>query len=192
MAVRNHHANWRRHGAALLVAHGAAMIWLGIIILLIVAALGAPLFSVLLGASLLGFYGLYDGEFEVVLSVIPIELYRIVDTPLLVALPLFTFSGYLLSEANTSTRLVNLMQSLFGWLPSGLAIVAFIACAVFTALTGASGLTIVAIGALLLPALKQAGFRRNSILAGHYIWKFGSPAGAFGTADSLRRNRATG
>ena len=88
------------------------MIWLGIIILLIVAALGAPLFSVLLGASLLGFYGLYDGELDVVLSIIPIELYRIVDTPLLVALPLFTFSGYLLSEANTSTRLVNLMQSL--------------------------------------------------------------------------------
>ncbi|HBW99520.1 MAG: C4-dicarboxylate ABC transporter [Gammaproteobacteria bacterium] len=134
------------------------MIWLGIIILLIVAALGAPLFSVLLGASLLGFYGLYDGELDVVLSIIPIELYRIVDTPLLVALPLFTFSGYLLSEANTSTRLVNLMQSLFGWLPSGLAIVAFIACAVFTALTGASGVTIVALGALLLPALKQAGF----------------------------------
>ena len=134
------------------------MIWLGIIILLIMAALGAPLFSVLLGASLLGFYGLYDGELDVVLSIIPIELYRIVDTPLLVALPLFTFSGYLLSEANTSTRLVNLMQSLFGWLPSGLAIVAFIACAVFTALTGASGVTIVALGALLLPALKQAGF----------------------------------
>ena len=133
------------------------MIWLGIIILLIVAALGAPLFSVLLGASLLGFYGLYDGELDVVLSIIPIELYRIVDTPLLVALPLFTFSGYLLSEANTSTRLVNLMQSLFGWLPSGLAIVAFIACAVFTALTGASGVTIVALGARLLPALKQAG-----------------------------------
>ena len=134
------------------------MIWLGIIILLIVAALGAPLFSVLLGASLLGFYGLYDGELDVVLSIIPIELYRIVDTPLLVALPLFTFSGYLLSEANTSTRLVNLMQSLFGWLPSGLAIVAFIACAGVTALTGAAGVTIVALGALLLPALKQAGF----------------------------------
>ena len=50
------------------------------------------------------------------------------------------------------------MQSLFGWLPSGLAIVAFVACAVFTALTGASGVTIVALGALLLPALKQAGF----------------------------------
>ena len=99
---------------------------------------------------------LYSADID--LAIIAIELYRIVDTPLLVALPLFTFSGYLLSESNTSTRLVNLMQSLFGWLPSGLAIVAFIACSIFTALTGASGVTIVALGALLLPALKQAGF----------------------------------
>ena len=129
------------------------MIWLGVILLLAMAAFGAPLFSVLLGAAMLGFYSA-----DIDLAIIAIELYRIVDTPLLVALPLFTFSGYLLSEANTSTRLVNLMQSLFGWLPSGLAIVAFVACAVFTALTGASGVTIVALGALLLPALKQAGF----------------------------------
>lgn len=129
------------------------MIWAGVIAILIMAALGAPLFAVLLAASMLGFYSA-----EIDLAIVAIELYRIVDTPLLVALPLFTFSGYLLGEANTSTRLVNLMQSLFGFLPSGLAIVAFVACAVFTALTGASGVTIVALGALLLPALRQAGF----------------------------------
>ena len=129
------------------------MIWAGIVAILIMAALGAPLFAVLLAASMLGFYSA-----DIDLAIVAIELYRIVDTPLLVALPLFTFSGYLLSEANTSTRLVNLMQSVFGFLPSGLAIVAFVACAVFTALTGASGVTIVALGALLLPALRQAGF----------------------------------
>ena len=129
------------------------MIWAGVIAILIMAALGAPLFAVLLAASMLGFYSA-----DIDLAIVAIELYRIVDTPLLVALPLFTFSGYLLSEANTSTRLVNLMQSVFGFLPSGLAIVAFVACAVFTALTGASGVTIVALGALLLPALRQAGF----------------------------------
>ena len=100
------------------------MIWAGVIAILIMAALGAPLFAVLLAASMLGFYSA-----EIDLAIVAIELYRIVDTPLLVALPLFTFSGYLLSEANTSTRLVNLMQSLFGFLPSGLAIVAFVACA---------------------------------------------------------------
>ena len=129
------------------------MIWLGIFLILAMAALGAPLFAVLMGAAMLGFYSA-----DIDLAIIAIELYRIVDTPLLVALPLFTFSGYLLSESNTSTRLVNLMQSLFGWLPSGLAVVAFVACAIFTALTGASGVTIVALGALLLPALKQAEF----------------------------------
>ncbi|MDP7389206.1 MAG: TRAP transporter large permease subunit [Pseudomonadales bacterium] len=129
------------------------MIWAGIALILLMAALGAPLFAVLLAASMLGFYSA-----DIDLAIVAIELYRIVDTPLLVALPLFTFSGYLLSEANTSMRLVNLMQSLFGFLPSGLAIVAFVACAIFTALTGASGVTIVALGALLLPALRQAGF----------------------------------
>ena len=94
------------------------MIWLGIFLILAMAALGAPLFAVLMGAAMLGFYSA-----DIDLAIIAIELYRIVDTPLLVALPLFTFSGYLLSESNTSTRLVNLMQSLFGWLPSGLAVV---------------------------------------------------------------------
>ena len=129
------------------------MIWAGVILLLVMAALGAPLFAVLMGAAMLGFFSA-----DIDLAIIAIEMYRIVDTPLLVALPLFTFSGYLLSESQTSTRLVNLMQSLFGSLPSGLAIVGFIACAIFTALTGASGVTIVALGALLLPALQQAGF----------------------------------
>ena len=132
------------------------MIWLAVAILILMAVAGAPLFAVLLGGAMLGFYSA-----DIDLAIIAIELYRIVDTPLLVALPLFTFSGYLLSESNTSTRLVNLVQSMFGFLPSGLAIVGFVACAVFTALTGASGVTIVALGALLLPALRQAGFAEN-------------------------------
>lgn len=132
------------------------MIILGLVILIIAALAGAPLFAVLLGGAMLGFLSA-----EIDLAIIAIELYRIVDTPLLVALPLFTFSGYLLSESNTSTRLVNLVQSLFGFLPSGLAVVGFVACAMFTALTGASGVTIVALGALLLPALKSAGFEEK-------------------------------
>ena len=129
------------------------MIVLMVIGLILVALAGAPLFAVLMGAAMVGFYSA-----EIELAIIAIELYRLTDTPLLVALPLFTFSGYILTEANTSTRLVNLVQSLFGFLPSGLAVVGFVACAIFTALTGASGVTIVALGALLLPALKSAGF----------------------------------
>ena len=126
---------------------------LGIVLLLAAALAGAPLIAVLMGAAMLGFLAA-----GIDLAAVPIEVYRIVDTPLLVALPLFTYAGYVLAEAKTSQRLVALVESLFGWLPSGLAIVSFAACALFTALTGASGVTIVALGALLLPALVQAGF----------------------------------
>lgn len=126
---------------------------LGIALLLAAALAGAPLVAVLMGAAMLGFLAA-----GIDLAAVPIEVYRIVDTPLLVALPLFTYAGYVLAEANTSQRLVAVVESFFGWLPSGLAVVSFAACALFTALTGASGVTIVALGALLLPALLQAGF----------------------------------
>lgn len=129
------------------------MIWLGICLVILAALAGAPLFAVLLAGAMLGFLAA-----DIPLAIVAIEVYRIVDTPLLVALPLFTYSGYMLAEAKTSERLVNVVQSMVGGLPSGLAVVGFVACAVFTALTGASGVTIVALGALLLPALNQAGY----------------------------------
>ena len=121
--------------------------------LILLAFLGTPLFAVILAASMTGFY--YLG---IDLSVIAIEIYRIADTPVLLALPLFTFAGYLLSESRSSKRLVRLTEAFFGWMPGGLTIVAFVACALFTAFTGASGVTIVALGALLYPALKEAGY----------------------------------
>lgn len=123
------------------------------LILILLALLGTPLFAVIIGAAMLGFHAI-----EVDLSVIAIEIYRIADTPVLLALPLFTFAGYLLGESNTSERLVRLTRVLLGWVPGGLAIVAFVACAFFTAFTGASGVTIVALGALLYPALLQAEY----------------------------------
>ena len=129
------------------------MIWLGVCLLVLAALSGAPLFAVLLAGAMLGFLAA-----DIPLAIVAIEVYRIVDTPLLVALPLFTYSGYMLAEAKTSERLVNVVQNLVGGLPSGLAVVALIACAVFTAITGASGVTIVALGALLLPALNKAGY----------------------------------
>lgn len=121
--------------------------------ILLAALLGAPLFAVILAATMIGFH-----TQEVPLTAIAIELYRITDTPLLVALPLFTFSGYVLAEGNTSSRIVRLTSAFFGWMPSGLALVALLTCAFFTAFTGASGVTIVAIGALLLPALTKAQY----------------------------------
>ncbi len=124
------------------------------LILILLTIFGTPLFAVILAVAMLGFH--YQG---VNLSVIAIELYRIADTPVLLALPLFTFAGYVLAESRTSHRLVKLTKAFIGGMPGGLAIVAFIACAFFTAFTGASGVTIVALGALLYPALTEAGYR---------------------------------
>ncbi|RZU47585.1 tripartite ATP-independent transporter DctM subunit [Fluviicoccus keumensis] len=121
--------------------------------LVVFALLGAPLFTVLAGAAMLGFW--HD---EIPLTVMGVEIYRIVETPVLLALPLFTYAGYILGEGQTSHRLVRLTRAFLGWLPGGLAIVAFTTCAFFTAFTGASGATIVAMGALLYPALRQAGY----------------------------------
>ena len=130
------------------------ILYISALILILLAILGTPLFVVILAVAMLGFH--YQG---VNLSVIAIEIFRIADTPVLLALPLFTFAGYLLGESRTSQRLVRLTRAFLGWMPGGLAIVAFVACAFFTAFTGASGVTIVALGALLYPALTEAGYR---------------------------------
>lgn len=129
------------------------MIFLGIAVILLAALAGAPIFSVLAAAALLGFH--HD---ETPLTVIGVELYRLVDTPLLLALPLFTLAGYLLGESRTSERLVRLARAALGWMPGGLPVVAFLTCAFLTAFTGASGVTIVALGAMLYPALKMSGY----------------------------------
>ena len=124
-----------------------------LLLIIAMAVLGAPVFVVIMALAMWGFY-----LADIPLQVITIEIYRISDTPLLLALPLFTLAGYLLAESKTSTRLVNITQALLGWMPGGLSIIAFLNCALFTALTGASGVTIVAVGALLYPALKQVGY----------------------------------
>jgi TRAP-type C4-dicarboxylate transport system permease large subunit len=82
-----------------------------------------------------------------------LEIQSIADLPFLAAIPLFTFAGYVLSESEAPKRLVRLTSAMIGWLPGGLALVALAACAFFTAFTGASGVTIIALGAILYPAL---------------------------------------
>ncbi len=126
------------------------------LLLLVMALLGAPLFAIIGASALLGFYSA-----DIDLSVVAIEFYRIAEMPVLLAIPLFTFAGYLLSESNAPKRLVHLTIAFLGWMPGGLALVSLLACAFFTAFTGASGVTIVALGALLYPALTQAGYRDN-------------------------------
>jgi tripartite ATP-independent transporter DctM subunit len=112
------------------------------------AILGTPLFVVISALALLSFYSI-----EIDLSVVIIEMSRLSDTPLLLSLPLFIFAGTLLAESGTPQRLLRLSQVLLGWMPGGLAVVSLMVCAVFTAFTGASGVTIFAIGGLLYPAL---------------------------------------
>ena len=124
------------------------------LLLIALLMLGAPLFAVILAATMLGFYSA-----EIDFTVIAAELYRIANTPLLVALPLFTFAGYVLSECNTSERLLRLTKAWFGWMPYGLAVISLVTCAAFTAFTGASGVTIIALGALLFPVLVKEGYR---------------------------------
>jgi len=121
--------------------------------LVVITLLGAPLFAVIGAGAMVGF------EREGVdLSVVAIEFFGLSETPVLVAIPLFTFAGFLLSAGQAPKRLVRLSQALLGWLPGGLAIISLVACALFTAFTGASGVTIIALGALLYPALSQAGY----------------------------------
>ena len=128
------------------------MILTGLLMLALVL-LGAPLFAVIAAGAMLGFY-----RSGIDLSVVAIEFFGVSEMPVLVAIPLFTFAGFILSESGSARRLVRLSNALLGWLPGGLAIVSLVSCALFTAFTGASGVTIVALGALLYPALSQAGY----------------------------------
>jgi len=122
--------------------------------LLLIALYGAPLFTVILASALFGFY-----RAEIDLQVVAVEVYRLAEMPVLSAIPFFTFAGYLLGESKAPQRLVRITDALLGWMPGGLAIVALCACALFTAFTGASGVTIVALGALLFPALQNSGYK---------------------------------
>ncbi len=115
---------------------------------LILALLGCPLFVVIAALALVAYSGV-----DIDWSVIFIEMSRLAETPMLISLPLFIFAGVLLAESNVATRLVTLSRVLFGWLPGGLAVISLLICAVFTAFTGASGVTIFAVGGLLFPAL---------------------------------------
>jgi C4-dicarboxylate transporter, DctM subunit len=123
------------------------------LVIVLLALLGAPLFILIAGGAMLGYL-----RSDIDLSAIAIEIFGIAEMPILLAIPLFTFAGYVLSESKAPDRLVRVTNALLGWMPGGLAIVAIVACSFFTAFTGASGVTIIALGALLYPALQQSGY----------------------------------
>jgi C4-dicarboxylate transporter, DctM subunit len=126
--------------------------WLGLVI--VATALGGPIFALLGGVAALFF--LRDG---VPIAAIPVETYRLAVSPMLAAIPLFTLTGFLLSESQASQRLLRVFRALFGWAPGGTAIVCAVVCAFFTAFTGGSGVTILALGGLLYGALRKEAYR---------------------------------
>jgi tripartite ATP-independent transporter DctM subunit len=127
-----------------------------VLVLIALIILGLPLFGGILAAAMIGLY-----VSQVELAAIPIDIYRLANAPVLLAVPLFTFAGYLLAEGDTSKRLVRFSKSLLGWLPGGLGVVALVTCAFFTAITGATGVTIIALGGLLFPALISEKYSEN-------------------------------
>lgn len=124
------------------------MITAYLIVLILCAVCGAPLFIIFGGIAITLFSSSGIDPQAVI-----IEMYRLASAPALVAIPLFTFAGFLLAESKSPERLINLYRAIFGWMPGGLAICAFVACAFFTSFNGASGVTIIALGGLLYSLL---------------------------------------
>ncbi|MCI0651482.1 MAG: TRAP transporter large permease subunit [Planctomycetes bacterium] len=129
------------------------------IIVLALTLAGVPLFAVMALSAIFA-QAPQGGD----LQGIVISFYQIAETPLLTTLPLFAFAGYLLADSAAPRRLLRVSNAFLGWLPGGLSVVAIWTCAVVTAMTGASGVTIVAAGGLLVPALVAHGYSEKFAL----------------------------
>lgn len=130
-----------------------------LLFVLIFALIGAPVFAVMAGASQLAWMTHPEESMHNLRFLAPDVLdERFAGSPILVTVPLFTFIGYVMAESRTPERIVRASNAFFGWMPGGLAIVCIFASAFFTTLTGGSAVTIVAIGALLYPALRKRGY----------------------------------
>jgi C4-dicarboxylate transporter DctM subunit len=128
-------------------------------LLLVAAVLGSPVFATLGGAALILFWA--DGQ---PIASMPLDHYRLVVNPSLPMIPLFTLAGYFLAEGGAPRRLVRVCDALFGGLRGGAALVAVIACVFFTSFSGASGVTIIALGGMLMPLLLGSGYAPKSAL----------------------------
>ena len=131
----------------------------GLVALLVAVVLGAPIFVMLGGAALILFWG----EDSPIAS-ISLTHYSMVTNPTLPTVPLFTLAGYFLAEGGASKRLIRVFQALLGQFRGGPAIVTVLGCAFFTSFAGASGVTILALGGLLMPVLLSAGYSERSSL----------------------------
>ncbi len=124
-----------------------------LLILIILALLGLPLFIAIAAG---GIYASIESELDPVVLII--ELYRLANQPNLITIPLFTLAGIIMAAGGSPKRLITLFNALLGWMPGGLAIAGIVSCSFFTAFTGASGVTIIALGGLLYPLFIQANY----------------------------------
>ena len=138
------------------IRESSVTLWLSFFSIIFSLFYGLPIFLGLGGIAALLFW--FDWT---PLSAISAETYRIVVSPTLPTIPLFTIAGFLLAESKSSIRLLSLFQALFGWIPGGTPIVLVIICGFFTAITGGSGVTILALGGLLMPMLIKDGFSKD-------------------------------
>ena len=137
----------------------AKLVWPAIATLLVATVLGAPIFVTLGGAAMILFWGE-----DLPIASIPLDHYRLVTNATLPTIPLFTLAGYLLAEGGASKRLVGVFQALFGSFRGGPAIVTALVCTFFTSFTGASGVTILAMGGLLMPVMLAARYSERNAL----------------------------
>ena len=128
-------------------------LWISVAFILFSMIYGTPIFIGLGGLAVLFFWHDY-----IPISAISAETYRIVVSPTLPTIPLFTLAGYILAESKSSERIFYLFRAAFGWIPGGTPIVIVFLCGFFTALTGGSGVAILALGGLLFPLLKKEGY----------------------------------
>ncbi len=140
-------------GLGLFAANPAPLVWPVIALVMVAFLFGAPVFAAMAGIAMVLFFG--EGT---PIAAVPTETFNLVASATLPAIPLLTLAGYVLSEGGSAKRLVAAFQSVFGWMPGGLAIMVALVCAIFTSFTGASGVTILALGGLVLPALLREGY----------------------------------
>ncbi len=146
-------ATWLAHHPELLEFRPA---WPGLALLVAATLVGGPIFAAIGGFAVLLF--LSEG---VPAAAVPAETYRLVVSTTLPAIPLFTLAGFLLAEGKSSARLLRVFRAFMGWMPGGTAVVCAVVCAFFTAFTGGSGVTILALGGLLYHALESDGYREK-------------------------------
>ena len=143
----------RRSPSGLLSPDAARTIWPLTLVVLAAALLGAPVFVAMGGIALVLFFAE-----STPVAAVSAEVYRLIASPTLPAIPLLTAAGYVLAESAAAERLVRFFRAVFGWMPGGIAVMVAAVCALFTTFTGGSGVTIIALGGLVYPILRKDGY----------------------------------